>query len=49
MNNEANKLYVHSMSQPNPYDENKFIRNNILEDILNSRDDRDIEYFVEVD
>ena len=42
---DANILYGHSMSQPLPYDENKFDRNVNLEDILNSSDDSDIECF----
>ena len=46
---DANNLYGHSMSQPIPYDEIKFNQNVELEDILNTPDDRDIGYFVEVD
>ena len=46
---DANNLYGHSMSQPLPYDEIKFDNNVNLEDILNTRDDSDIGYFVEVD
>ena len=37
------------MSQPLPYDENKFDRNKNLEDLLNTPDDSDIGYFLEVD
>ena len=37
------------MIQPLPYDEIKFDRNVKLEDILNTPDDSDIGYFVEVD
>ena len=37
------------MSQPLPYDETKFYRNVNLEDTLNTRDNSDIDYFVEVD
>ena len=46
---DANNLYGHSMSQMLPYDENKFDKNVKLEDILNTPDDSDIGYFVEVD
>ena len=46
---DANNLYGHSMSEPLPYDETKFDRDNKLEDILNTPDDSDIGYFVEVD
>ena len=45
---DANNLYGDSMSQPLPYDEIKY--DNIkLEDILNTPDDSDIGYFIEVD
>ena len=37
------------MSQPLPYDEIKFDKNVKLEDILNTPDDSDIGYFIEVD
>ena len=37
------------MSQPLPYGENKFDKNVKLNDILNTPDDSDIGYFVEVD
>ena len=37
------------MSQPLPYDEIKFDQNVKLEDMLNTPDDSDIGYFVEVD
>ena len=37
------------MSQPLPYDEIKFDNNVKLEEILNTPDDSDIGYFVEVD
>ena len=37
------------MSQPLPYDEIKFGKNVKLEDILNTLDDSDIGYFVEID
>ena len=46
---DANNLYGHSMSEPLPYDEIKFDNTVKLEDILNTRDDSDIGYFVEVD
>ena len=46
---DANNLYGHSMSQPLPFDEIKFDKNVTLEDILNTPDDSDIGYFVEVD
>ena len=46
---DANNLYGHSMSQPLPYDEIKFDKNVKLEDILNTPDDSDIGYFIEVD
>ena len=42
-------LYGHSMSQYLPYDEINFDRDVRLEDILNTPDDNDIGYFVEVD
>ena len=37
------------MSEPLPYDEIKFDKNVKLEDILNTPDDSDIGYFIEVD
>ena len=46
---DANNLYGHSMSQYLPYDEIKFDNNIKLEDILNTPDDSDIGYFLEVD
>ena len=46
---DANRLYGHSMSQPLAYDETKFDKNVILEDILNTLGDRDIGFFIEVD
>ena len=46
---DANNLYGHSMSQYLPYDEIKFDNNIKLEDILNTPDDNDIGYFIEVD
>ena len=46
---DANKIYGHSMSQYLPYDEIKFDNTVKLEDILNTPDDSDIGYFIEVD
>ena len=46
---DANNLYGDSMSQPLPYDEIKFDNEVELEDILNTPDDSDIGYFIEVD
>ena len=46
---DANNLYGDSMSQPLPYDEIKYDNNNKLEDILNTPDDSDIGYLIEVD
>ena len=46
---DANNLYVLSMSQSSPYDEIKFDKDVKLEDILNTPDNSDVEYFVEVD
>ena len=46
---DANKLYGHSMSQHLPYDEIIFDKNVKLEGILNTPDDNDIGYFIEVD
>ena len=46
---DAINLYAHSMSQPLTYDEIKFDQNVELEDILNTRDDNEIGYFIEVD
>ena len=46
---DANNLYGHSMSEPLPYDEIKFDNNVNLEDILNTPDDSDIGYLIEVD
>ena len=45
---DANNLYGHSMSQYLPYDEIKVDNNIKLEDILNTPDDSDIGYFIEV-
>ena len=46
---DANNLYGHSMSDPLPYDEIKFDENVKLENKINTPDDSDIGYFVEVD
>ena len=46
---DANNLYGHSMSQNLPYDEIKFDNDVKLEDILNTSDDSDIGYFIELD
>ena len=46
---DANNLYGHSMSQALPFNEINFDRNFNLEDILNTPDDSEIDYFVEVD
>ena len=45
---DANNLYGHSMSEPLPYDEIKFDKSVKLEDFLNTPDDIQIGYFVEV-
>ena len=49
LNVDANNLYGNSMSEPLPYDEIKLDNNVNLEEILNTSDDSDIGYFVEVD
>ena len=46
---DATNLYGHSMSQMLPYDEIKFEKDICLEKILNTPDDNDIGYFLEVD
>ena len=46
---DANNLYGHSRSQPLPFDEIKIDNNVKLEDIINTPDDSDIGYFIEVD
>ena len=46
---DAKNIYGHSMSQPLPYDEIKFDKNVILEDIMKTPDDSNIGYFIEVD
>ena len=46
---DADNLYGHSMSQYLPYDEIKFDNTVKLEEILNTPDDSDIGYFIEID
>ena len=46
---DSNNLYGHSMSQPLPYDEIEFDKNVEFEDLLNTPDDSNIGYFIEVD
>ena len=46
---DANNLYGWAMSESLPYYETKFDRNVKLEKILNTSDDSDIGYFIEVD
>ena len=46
---DANNLYGWAMSESLPYDEIKLDNTVKLEDILNTRDDSDIGYFIEVD
>ena len=46
---DSSNLYGHSMSQPLPYGEIKFQKDNCLYEILNPPDDNDIGYFLEVD
>ena len=46
---DANNFNGHSMSQPLPFDELKFDKNVKLEDILNTPDDSNTGYFIEVD
>ena len=46
---DANNLYGYVMCQNLPYDEIKIIENYKLEDILNTSDDSDYGYFIEVD
>ena len=45
---DANNLYCHSMSEPLPYDEIKFNRDDKLEDILKTPDESGLRYFLEV-
>ena len=45
---DANILYGWAMSEYLPYDELKFVNNGKLEDILNTPDDSDIGFFIEV-
>ena len=46
---DANNLYGWAMSEPLPFDEVKFDTDVKLEDILNTINDSDIGYFIEVD
>ena len=46
---DANNLYSHSMSQPQPFDETKFAKNVKLAEISNSPSDNDFGNFIEVD
>ena len=46
---DATNLYGHSMSEMLPYDEIKFEKDICLEEILNTPDDSEIGYFLEVD
>ena len=46
---DATNLYGHSMSQFLPYHEIKFEKDILLEEILNTPDDSEIGYFIEVD
>ena len=45
---DCTNLYGHSMSQPLPYDEIKFEKDNCINKILNTPDESVIGYFVEV-
>ena len=45
---DANNFYGHSMSQPLPFAELKFDNNVKLEDIINTPDDSNFGYFIEV-
>ena len=46
---DANNLYGHSLSQPLPFDEIKIDKNVKIEKVLNTNDNSDIGYFIEVD
>ena len=46
---DAKNLYGQSLSQPLPHDEVKFDKDVKLEDIINTPDDSDIGYFIEID
>ena len=48
LNMDATTSYGHSMSQPLLYDETKFNKNVKLENILNTPNDSDIGYFIEI-
>ena len=46
---DAKSLYGWAMSEYLPYDESKYVKNVNLEDVLNTPDNSDIGYFIEVD
>ena len=46
---DATNLYGHSMSQMIPYDEIKYEKDICSEEIINTSDDKEIDYFLEVD
>ena len=46
---DTTKLYGHSMSQPLPFDGTKFEKYVCLNDIINTPDDSDFDFFLEVD
>ena len=46
---DANNLFGHSMSQTLPFEEIKFEKINCVKVILNTPDDNEIGYFLEVD
>ena len=45
---DANNLYWWAMSQYSPFDEEKFVKQS-LKEILNTPDDTEVGYFLEVD
>ena len=49
INIDANNLYGHSMSQPQPIDETKFDKNVKLAEISNTPEDNNFGNFIEVD
>ena len=46
---DSNNLFCHSRYQPLPYDENNFVKDVKLEVILNTPDDSDIGYSIDVE
>ena len=46
---DATNLYGHSMSQMLPYDEIKYEKDICFEEIINTSDDKEIDYLLEVD